>query len=235
MTNCLGPILSAHKRGRDRAGWVRASSMVPRFSFEPFTGKHPAAPPHRPLDAFGFRTAIAHVGTLLSAFLTRPRAIAGFAFEEDRVAHSITQHTRRGARTAGKPRRATTRPRILIAEDDVGVREFVDRVLREAGYDTVRVIDGQEGVEVAKEFGPFQLLLTDLMMPRMTGTELARRLRQSAPNLKVLYLTAYSDQLFAEKRALWDDEAVLEKPSSVDAIVEAVSLLLNGHLPRSGG
>ena len=55
--------------------------------------------------------------------------------------------------------------------------------------------------------------------------------RQVEPNLKVLYLTAYGDQLFAEKRTLRADEAFLEKPSSVEAVVEAVSLLLHGQLP----
>jgi len=111
------------------------------------------------------------------------------------------------------------------------MREFIDRILREAGYDTARVVDGQEAVEVAELFGPFDLLLTDLVMPRMLGTELARRLRQTEPTLKVLYFTGYSDRLFREKGALQDDEAFLDKPSSVDGLVEAVSLLLDGHLP----
>jgi CheY-like chemotaxis protein len=113
------------------------------------------------------------------------------------------------------------------------VRELVDRILRMAGYDTTRVVDGQEALEVAQEFGPFDLLLTDLVMPRMLGTELARRLRQAEPTLKVLYFTGYSDRLFKEKGALWDDEAFLEKPSGVHEVVEAVSLLLNGHVPPS--
>ena len=119
----------------------------------------------------------------------------------------------------------------MIAEDDAAMREFIDRILREAGYDTTRVVDGLEAVEVAERFGPYDLLLTDLVMPRMLGTELARRLRQTEPTLKVLYFTGYSDRLFQEKEALWDDEAFLEKPSSVDEVLEAVSLLLNGHVP----
>ena len=65
-------------------------------------------------------------------------------------------------------------------------------------------------------------------MPGMTGDELARRLRQSEPALKVLYLTGYSDHLFKEKTMLWADEAFLDKPCSVKGLREAVSLLLFG-------
>jgi len=81
--------------------------------------------------------------------------------------------------------------------------------------------------------GPFDLLLTDVMMPRMRGEELARRMRQRDPDLPVLYLTAYSDSLFEAKGALWDGEAFLEKPVTGDGLLEAIYLLLenkNGWL-----
>ena len=67
------------------------------------------------------------------------------------------------------------------------------------------------------------------MMPQMTGDELARRLRQTEPALKVLYLTGFSDRLFKEKVTLWQDEAFLDKPCSVKGLLEAVSLLLFGR------
>jgi two-component system cell cycle sensor histidine kinase/response regulator CckA len=67
------------------------------------------------------------------------------------------------------------------------------------------------------------------MMPQMQGDELARRLRQRQPALKVLYLTGYSDQLFKDKITLWEDEAFLDKPCSVKGLLEAVSLLLFGR------
>jgi two-component system cell cycle sensor histidine kinase/response regulator CckA len=123
--------------------------------------------------------------------------------------------------------------RILIVEDDTLMRHFVDQVLRSAGYTTARVVDGEEALEFCESFWPFDLLLTDLVMPRMYGTEVARRLRQAYPTIKVLYFTGYSDQLFIEKGELWDEEAFLEKPSTVDGLLEAVSLLLDGHIPRS--
>ncbi len=83
---------------------------------------------------------------------------------------------------------------------------------------------------MAKKIGSLDVLVTDVMMPGMTGDELARRLRQSDRGLKVLYLTGYSDRLFKEKDALWEDEAFLDKPCTVKGLREAVSLLLFGQL-----
>ncbi len=121
---------------------------------------------------------------------------------------------------------------VLIVDDEEPLRKFVDRVLREAGYSTLVASDGPEAIEVASRNGSIDVLVTDVMMPGMLGDELARRLRQNEPELKVLYLTGYSDRLFKEKITLWEDEAFLDKPCSVKGLVQAVSLLLFGHLDR---
>src|SRR3954462_5387766 len=92
-----------------------------------------------------------------------------------------------GATTA-EPRRTL---RVLIVDDEEPVREFVQRVLSQAGYGTALAVDGEDALTVAAEQGPFDVLVTDLHMPRMHGDELARRLRQSDPGLKVLYLTGF--------------------------------------------
>jgi two-component system, cell cycle sensor histidine kinase and response regulator CckA len=115
---------------------------------------------------------------------------------------------------------------VLIVDDEEPLRRFVDRVLTQAGYTTTTASDGPEAIEAAAKLGSFDLLVTDLMMPQMTGDELARRLRQSQPSLKVLYLTGFSDRLFTEKVTLWEDEAFLEKPCSIKGLMEAVALLL---------
>ena len=69
--------------------------------------------------------------------------------------------------------------RILVVDDEEPVRKFVERVLREAGYETAMASDGPEAIEAAQKLQPLDLLLTDVMMPQMSGDELARRLRQS--------------------------------------------------------
>ncbi len=127
---------------------------------------------------------------------------------------------------------APAAPRILIVDDEEPVRRFVDRALQAAGYETATAGGGLEALDVAASRGPFGLLLTDVMMPEMTGDELARRLRQRDPRLKVLYLTGFSDQLFKEKVTLWEDEAFLDKPCSVNGLLQAVSLLSTGSVDR---
>ena len=119
---------------------------------------------------------------------------------------------------------------ILIVDDEESIRTYVDRVLSKAGYHTTLAVDGSAAIAVAGGGGRFDLLLTDVMMPEMTGAELARRLRQDRPHLKVLYLTGYADQLFTEKVTLWEDEAFLEKPCSAAALLEAVSLAITGRI-----
>jgi two-component system cell cycle sensor histidine kinase/response regulator CckA len=71
--------------------------------------------------------------------------------------------------------------------------------------------------------------VVDVLMPHMSGDELARQLRQRDPDVKVLYFTGYSDQLFKEKITLWEHEAFVDKPLSGTGLMEAVSLLLFGH------
>jgi two-component system cell cycle sensor histidine kinase/response regulator CckA len=117
---------------------------------------------------------------------------------------------------------------VLVVDDEDAVLRFVDRVLRDAGYKTAVANSGPEAIEVAKKVGPLGALVTDVMMPGMTGDELARMLRQTEPALKVLYLTGYSDRLFKEKTMLWADEAFLDKPCTVKGLREAVSLLITG-------
>ena len=125
---------------------------------------------------------------------------------------------------------AKTPARVLIVDDEEPVRRFVERVLHDAGYETTVAGDGAEALEAASKMSGIDALVTDVMMPNMLGDELARRLRQTEPDLKVLYLTGYSDRLFKEKVTLWEAEAFLDKPCSVKGLQEAVSLLLYGRV-----
>ena len=119
---------------------------------------------------------------------------------------------------------------VLLVDDEEQVRMFVERVLREGGYETTTAGDGPEAIEAASKMTALDVLITDVMMPQMAGDELARRLRHNQPALKVLYLTGFSDRLFSDKVVLWEDESFLEKPCSVKGLLEAVSLLVFGRL-----
>ena len=125
--------------------------------------------------------------------------------------------------------------RVLIVDDEEPVRKFVERVLRDAGYQTTMAGDGVEALQLTAKNPQFDLLVTYVMMPQMTGDELARRIRQTERSIKVLYLTGYADQLFKEKITLWEDEAFLDKPCSVKGLLQAVSMLFFNtlDLPKS--
>jgi len=124
---------------------------------------------------------------------------------------------------------------VLVVDDEEPVRKFVDRVLKDAGHQTVLASDGPEAIELASRLTSLDILVTDVMMPLMAGDELARRLRQLQPSLKVLYLTGYADNLFKEKVTLWEDEAYLDKPCSIKSLIQGVSLLLYGRLDAPQG
>lgn len=124
--------------------------------------------------------------------------------------------------------------RILVVDDEAPVLNFVEKVLHEAGYTIALATSGDAALAVMEQQGPFDLLLTDQVMPKMTGDELARRARHLCPDLKVLYLTGFNDSLFKAKSTLWTDEAFLDKPCSMNELTEAVSLLLHGQILPPG-
>jgi len=119
--------------------------------------------------------------------------------------------------------------RVLIVDDEEPVRTFVQRVVALGHCETAVAADGPEAIERAASQGPFDVLLTDLVMPGMNGDELARRLREMDPSLKVLYLTGFSERLFKERVTLSEGEAFLDKPCTVKALLQAVSLLAYGR------
>lgn len=119
--------------------------------------------------------------------------------------------------------------RILIVDDEPSIISFVEQAMQRAGYRTLTASNGRMAIEICEANGVPDLLLTDFKMPGMDGDALAARLRQREPDLKVLYLTGFADQLFTERGALWRDEAFLEKPCTVDGLLEAVSMMLSGE------
>ena len=119
---------------------------------------------------------------------------------------------------------------ILVVDDEPSVREFVQRVLDEAGYVTCMADSAAAALQLFGKKGSPDLLLTDLNMPGMRGDELAARLRKQSPDLKVLYLTGFADMLFSDRTLLWENETYLDKPCTVRGLLEAVNLALYGRI-----
>ena len=120
--------------------------------------------------------------------------------------------------------------RVLIVDDERGVLAFAQRVLTEAGCEVVVASDGPEALRLVEERPRFDIFVVDVLMPGMHGDELARQLRQTDRDAKILYFTGYSDRLFAEHRVLGENEAFIDKPVTMNGLLEAVSLLLFGRL-----
>ena len=102
--------------------------------------------------------------------------------------------------------------RILIVDDDPSIRSIAARVLRDEGY-SVTVAEGPgEALVLVESEGPFDLLLTDVVMPSMNGRELAERLSAGSPGMRVLYMSGYADERVLHRGVDASGPAFLGKP-----------------------
>ncbi|MFQ5576956.1 MAG: ATP-binding protein, partial [Anaerolineae bacterium] len=117
---------------------------------------------------------------------------------------------------------------VLLVEDETAVRELASTVLRTQGYTVLQAADGAEALRVAGEYGAkIDLLLTDVIMPRMGGKELADRLVKARPGLKVLFTSGYTGNAIVHHGVLEPDLAFLQKPFSAVALARAVRQTLD--------
>jgi two-component system, cell cycle sensor histidine kinase and response regulator CckA len=121
---------------------------------------------------------------------------------------------------------AATGIRALVIDDEPAVRAFVERVLHDAGYETMTAPDGLAAKDLVLHSGPPDIVVTDESMPGMCGHEFSRWIRQRHPGVKVLYLSGYVDPVLRDHHDLWDDEGYLDKPCTMRGLLQAVSLLL---------
>ena len=112
---------------------------------------------------------------------------------------------------------------ILLVEDEDGVRELARDILRSSGYTVLEARNGAEGLLLGERHqGPLDLLLTDVVMPRMSGRELAERMASLRPDLSVMYMSGYTDDAVIRHGVLGADTAFLQKPFTPAALVQRV-------------
>lgn len=129
---------------------------------------------------------------------------------------------RRAGPPPGRPR-----ARVLVAEDDGLVRSMLERMLVELGYEVRTARHGQEALDLALgDSVPFDLVITDVRMPRMGGPELGRRLEQRWPGIPVLYISGYDVETSTEADTSHRRHAFLRKPFDPVELAQRVASLL---------
>lgn len=119
--------------------------------------------------------------------------------------------------------------RILIVEDEDMVRAVAERALVRQGYEVVTARDGEEGLNRYADGGPFNLVISDVVMPNMDGPAMARQLRIEHGNVKIMFMSGYAEEQLRQSIDL-DNMFFLPKPFSVQQIAEAVKEAMESNI-----
>jgi PAS domain S-box-containing protein len=146
----------------------------------------------------------------------------------------------RGAAETGAEARAAEpgaagRETILLVEDARRVREVVREILEMTGYEVLEARHGAEALEIsAAHDGPIHLMVTDVVMPQMSGRELAQRLAPLRPDMRVLYMSGYTDDAIVRHGVLDAGIAFIPKPFTPDALAAKVRQVLDAPIKAPG-
>ena len=126
---------------------------------------------------------------------------------------------------AGGSRVRVAMSKILLAEDDVDMRRFLVKALQNAGFDVVSYDNGLSAYQRLRE-EPFELLLTDIVMPEMDGIELARRAAELDPDIKIMFITGFAAVALHPAANAPKQAKVLSKPFHLREIVAEVDRMI---------
>jgi two-component system, cell cycle sensor histidine kinase and response regulator CckA len=118
---------------------------------------------------------------------------------------------------------------ILLVEDEAQVRRLAASILRQRGYDVLEAASGHEALRIAEGYASsIDVLVTDVVMPQMRGTEVARLLREQRPAVKVLFMSGYTEDELLRRDAGGEGTGFLGKPFSPAALARRVRALIDG-------
>jgi DNA-binding NtrC family response regulator len=115
---------------------------------------------------------------------------------------------------------------VLIVEDEIAVRELASEFLKTAGYNVLTAENGMDALAIAEGLQqPIHALVTDIVLPKMPGPELAERVKRIRPDVKVIYMSGYLEYDKKEEQFL-EEGVFLQKPYTRDALVAKVDEIL---------
>jgi PAS domain S-box-containing protein len=116
---------------------------------------------------------------------------------------------------------------VLLVEDEDAVRTLASTILKGKGYRVLEAHRGEEAIQICREFsGPIHALVTDVIMPQISGRQLAEDIERMRPGIRVLYMSGYTDDVISHHSVLEPGTAFLQKPFSPDILIEKVRELL---------
>jgi len=121
--------------------------------------------------------------------------------------------------------------RILLVEDEANLRKLTREMLSRSGYVVIEAGDGREAISVEKDHPAVDLMISDVIMPGMSGCDAFHEIKRSRPYLKVLYVSAYSQDSLAQHGVLEPGAHFLSKPFTHQLLVEKVRAILDEHPP----
>jgi DNA-binding NtrC family response regulator len=122
---------------------------------------------------------------------------------------------------------------VLVVEDEAGVRNLARRILENAGYHVLEAANGRDAEMIfAQNRDSIDLLVTDVIMPRLNGPDLFRRLVADKPGLKVVYVSGYATEAMARQVGLDRSQPYIQKPFTADQLASHVRNVLDGRLQR---
>jgi PAS domain S-box-containing protein len=130
--------------------------------------------------------------------------------------------------SAAETKTQTGTETVLLVEDEEMVREMTREILQESGYRVIEAKHGPEALLVAgQHLGPIHLMLSDVVMPQMSGRELAEKLTPIRREMKVLYMSGYTDDAIVHHGVLDEGMAFIEKPFTPNALARKLREVLN--------
>jgi len=119
---------------------------------------------------------------------------------------------------------------ILLVEDNTGLRKLATRILKPAGYTVLEAATGEEALRLlAQHDAPVHLLLSDVVMPGMSGRQLAEQLVRTRPGINVLYMSGYTSDTIVRHGVLDAQMPFLNKPFTAAALLRKVREVLDSH------